>query len=90
MNILFIAGELGGIQATGQQVTCIGSEILSASTMNNNILDGSNSEQVGPLDGNIIPNGTTLYLYYSFLMCFSFPFEMLHFLVNVLEEPVLI
>ncbi|VAH13058.1 unnamed protein product [Triticum turgidum subsp. durum] len=53
-------GELGGIQATGQQVTCIGSEILSASTMDNNILDGSNSEQVGPLDGNIIPNGNRL------------------------------
>lgn len=50
-----LAGKLGGIQATGQQVTCIGSEILSASSMDN-ILDGSNSEQVASLDSNIIPN----------------------------------
>lgn len=52
--------ELGGIQVTGQQVTCIGSEILSASSMDNNILDGPNSEQVGSLDSNIIPNGNRL------------------------------
>ncbi|CAM0944977.1 unnamed protein product [Alopecurus aequalis] len=52
-------GGLGGIQVTGQQVTCVGSEILSASSMDN-ILDGSNSEQVASLDSNIIPNGNEL------------------------------
>lgn len=53
-------GELGGIQVTGQQVTCMGSEILTAGSMDNNILDGSNSEQVGSLDSNMIPNGNGL------------------------------
>jgi hypothetical protein len=56
-----VAGELGGIQVTGQQVTCIGNEIMSASSMDNNILEGSNSEQVGCLDSNIMPNGTILF-----------------------------
>uniref|UniRef100_A0A8I6X1I7 Calmodulin binding protein central domain-containing protein n=1 Tax=Hordeum vulgare subsp. vulgare TaxID=112509 RepID=A0A8I6X1I7_HORVV len=54
-------GEVGGIQVTGQQGTCIGSEVLSASSMDNNTLDGSNSEQVGSLENsNIIPNGNRL------------------------------
>ena len=58
-DFFVVAGELGGFQVTGQQVTCIGSEILSASSIDNNILDGCNSEQVGSLDSNITPNGTT-------------------------------
>uniref|UniRef100_A0ACD5YLW4 Uncharacterized protein n=2 Tax=Avena sativa TaxID=4498 RepID=A0ACD5YLW4_AVESA len=50
-------GELGGIQVTGQQVTCIGSEIVSASSMDNNIFDGSNSQRVESLGSDIIPDG---------------------------------
>ncbi|KAM0883191.1 hypothetical protein ACQ4PT_031792 [Festuca glaucescens] len=53
-------GELEGTQVTGHQITCIGSEILPASSMDNNILDASSSEQVGSLDSNMMPQGNGL------------------------------